>query len=419
MFTKAKLVIISDKVFVKNTIMLYIMTVIKYVSPFIISACLTRRLGPSVYGEMIYVSTMMGYFMSILDFGFNYSSTRKIAEHKNNKEYVSKILTNTVLAKCVISIPCILCFLLMIINIDLIKKNLLLSVIYFINSLIHIFLPDFVYRGLEKMEFVTIRYGISKFVSAILILILVDSEKKVILVPIIYCIGSIIAIIWANLNLRNGFKIYYEKRSSIHNAVKEIYSALGYFISVFASTSFSAIISITFGLIDIPASDIACWNIALQIVIAMQSLYDPITSSLFPRVVVEKNCKKVIRITVYLSIFVLLGCIIVFCNSDLIIRIIAGTGYEKAAFLLRIFTPLLFFSFPAQMLGFPLLGAMGKVNYVTRSTVISACILLLLVVFFWFNKSINIISLVVIRDVTEFLYFIIRFIFAYFFIKNA
>ena len=67
----------SNKTFAKNTFFLYIMTGAKFVLPLIITACLTRRLGPDAYGVISYLTPVMGYFILLFDFGFNFSALKK------------------------------------------------------------------------------------------------------------------------------------------------------------------------------------------------------------------------------------------------------------------------------------------------------------------------------------------------------
>lgn len=408
----------EDRVLFKNTIMLYIMTATKYFLPFVIAACLTRRLGSSMYGELIYVSTMMGYFLSIYDFGFNYSSTKKVAESRNNSNNLSEIYSKTIYSKLILLLPSTFGFIILANSIDIIRNNIVLSVLFFINSSVHIFLPDFIYRGLEKMEYITLRYGISKIISAVLIVLFVSSSQKVILVPVFYLMGSVFAIVWSNYHLFKAYNIVL-RRVEVKCIISELKESSIYFISIFASTSFSAIITFIFGFSDISTSDIAYWNIALQVVIGIQSLYDPITSSLFPRVVKEKNYRKVLEMTLFLSICVMVGCIFLFFSADFIINIIAGKEYEMASTILRYFIPLIVCSFPAQMLGFPLLGAMGKVRYVTSSTIVSALFLLVAVIILDKLSSVSIVSLAIIRGITEFIYFLQRMFYAIHFTKSC
>ena len=88
-----------DKIVIKNTFFLYIMTGAKFVLPLIITACLTRRLGPESYGVISYLTPVMGYFILLFDFGFDFSATKKISQNRSNKEYIEKTIASVYTAK--------------------------------------------------------------------------------------------------------------------------------------------------------------------------------------------------------------------------------------------------------------------------------------------------------------------------------
>ena len=68
------------------------MTGAKFVLPLIITACLTRRLGPDAYGVISYLTPVMGYFILLFDFGFNFSATKKIAQHRADPVLIEKTI---------------------------------------------------------------------------------------------------------------------------------------------------------------------------------------------------------------------------------------------------------------------------------------------------------------------------------------
>ena len=104
--------------------------------------------------------------------------------------------------------------------------------------------------------------------------------------------------------------------------------------------------------------------------------------------------------------------------ADLVIAILAGAEYQLASYVLRMLIPVVFFSFPAQMLGFPLLGAMGQQKWVTVSTV-STGVFHILATFFliWLNQY-TLVSMSVLRGISEALLFGSRMIFVLMFLHR-
>ena len=139
---------------IKNTIMLYIMTAGKYLLPLITLPYLTRVLTPNYYGIATYMTSTMTYFQVLIDFGFIYSATRDASLHRADKKRLGEILSQTIAAKLILCLLGFLIMLIMVPFVTIMKENFVLTLLYFLSVAITIFLPDYIYRGLEKMEIV-------------------------------------------------------------------------------------------------------------------------------------------------------------------------------------------------------------------------------------------------------------------------
>lgn len=400
----------NSKILLKNTMMLYIMTAAKFVLPVIVSACLTRRLGPDNYGIVTYVATTMNYFILLFDFGFNYSVTKKISLQKENPEYVQKCINNVFSAKILLSAIGLLVIFAMILSIGILRENIILTVFYYIFTVSNIFLPDFFYRGIEKMEYITVRYVVARVISTLLIFILIQDVNQMIYVPVLYTLGNIIAVIYTLSHMKRNYS-YSLGFSKFNDVFNELRDSFVYFLSTFATTALSAFNTFIMGVVNMPAADIAYWGVAFQVVQAVQSLYEPIVTSIYPRISKTKNYKLAINIAKYLTPLVVIGCIALYYLSGFTIKVLAGNGYEGAIPVLRLLIPVLLFSFWAQVLGFPLLGALGKQKQVTQSTIISAFVHLLAISILIFMNRLNLFNLSIVRDISEFILFGIRLLF--------
>ncbi len=407
----------KNKVFYKNTIMLYIMTATKFVLPVIITACLTRRLGEDGYGVITYMTATMNYFLLFLDFGFNFSSTKKISQNRKNAAVVQAEINNVITAKIWLSIAGFIVLLAIIPFINIMKANAALSVLFYISTVANIFVPDFLYRGLEKMEYVTLRYVIAKIVTTVLIFVCVHGTAEMLLIPVFYTFGTLIAAVFAIRHMKKAFG-FFVRFGRVQETWCELKDSAVYFASTFATTALSAFNTLIMGIINFPTAQIAYWGVAFQIVQAVLSLYDPITSSIYPRVSANKDYKFVLKITKYLSFVVIAGCVLAYFLADLAVRIIAGAGYETAAIVFRLLIPMLLFSFWAQMLGFPLLGAMDKQKQVTASTVAAGGFHILISVFLIIIGKFDLMSLSVVRSISEFVLFAVRLAFVVILLKK-
>ena len=88
--------------------------------------------------------------------------------------------------------------------------------------------------------------------------------------------------------------------------------------------------------------------------------------------------------------------------------IVGGEKYVEATTVFRCMIPILFFSFPAQLYGWPTLGAIGKVKETTISTVVSAVVQIGGLFFLVAISQLNLITMALLRVFTEALLMIIR-----------
>ena len=95
------------------------------------------------------------------------------------------------------------------------------------------------------------------------------------------------------------------------------------------------------------------------------------------------------------------GCIFTFVVAKITLLIIGGEKYITAVPLLRAFIPLLFFSFPAMLYGWPALGAIGKTKETTKTTLITAAMQVAGLFALLLIGQFNVINLALLRGITE------------------
>lgn len=407
----------SNKTFAKNTFFLYIMTGAKFVLPLIITACLTRRLGPDAYGVISYLTPVMGYFILLFDFGFNFSATKKIAQHRADPVLIEKTIAAVYTAKILLVLAGFLPLMLLLLCIDLLRQYVLLTVLYYLSTAAQIFIPDFLYRGLEKMEGVTTRYILAKLITAVLIFLAVRDDGGLILVPLAYLIGTVAAALHTNHHMvkKLGYRV---ALGGLREAAAELRESEIYFVSTFASTALSVTSTFVMGIVGMPTAQIAYWGVAFQVVQAVQAMYDPITTSIYPHVAGKRDHKFVLRITLCLLPLVAAGCVLLYWLAGLAVKIIAGSAYLAAVPVLQALTPMLLFSFVAQMLGFPLLGALGRERQASFTTLVAAGAQILGLVGLALSHHFTLLSLALLRNVTELIFMILRIYFVGVFLRE-
>lgn len=385
--------------FYKNTVWQYVLQGIKYILPLITLPYLTRVLEPEGYAVYAYVVSFMAFAQTFIDFGFNLSGTKAIAKAEDAQELglVTGRITQARLLLCVLAgIGCA------VIGsaIPLIRDNAIYTAFAFVAVCGRALAPDFLFQGKEEMAPITLRYLASKSVSTVLTFVFVRSVADIFWVPILDILASLIALAWSYSAARRVFGvriIWCGLREALHELTISGY----YCLSNMASTAFSGIITLLIGVAITDAAQISYWSLAMTAVNAVQALYSPIVNSLYPHMVAGGDfgfAKKLISLSIP---FVFAGTAAFVLLSRIIVLILGGAEYLEGAYVLVLVSPVLIFSFYGMILGWPILGAMGRVRELTRTTVVSSLlsIVMLLVVIFCGLASVA--SFAIIRSLTE------------------
>ena len=397
----------GEKILLKNTSMLYLMTIAKYVFPLLLFPYLTRVLTPGYYGIITYMTSITSYLSILIDFGFNFSATRKIAQRKNDADFITKIYASVIQGKVMLALLGGVVVLVVMPFISILRENATLLTLYYLSTFLLAFLPDFVYRGMEQMQGITLRYVISKAITTALTLLIVKGPQDILWIPVLNAAGNLVALLFAWMNIKKVYRVMY-KPVPLKQSLAEIKESTVFFISTFASTAFTAANTLFMGFVNMSEAQIAYWGVAFQLISVVMSLYEPITSSIYPRMVISKSINIVKKILCIIQPLIVCGLIFCYFAAPLLIRIVAGAGYEDAIPIFRYMLPVLFFSFPAQILGFPVLGALKKENLATRATVVAAFFhiagLFLLVA----TGKFSLLAIALLRSCTELLFMLVR-----------
>src|ERR1700744_1438335 len=105
----------EKRLLVRNIMSLGIVQVCNMVFPLITLPLIARIIGPDKFGVINYASAVIGYFTLIINYGFEMTATRVIAQCKKDQAVINKVFSNVLYTKIVllsvsIAIFCILLF---------------------------------------------------------------------------------------------------------------------------------------------------------------------------------------------------------------------------------------------------------------------------------------------------------------------
>lgn len=395
---------------VNNTIMLYVMSIAKLIFPLLTLPYLTRVLSEDAYGFVAYVKSCMTYIQLIIDFGFILSSVKDIVKAKNNDE-IGYITGNTFMAKAILSALSFAVLIVMCVFIDVLHINITYVILSFVAVAATAFLADFLFRGIEKMHYITYIFLISKSVSVFLTFVFVKGDSTIIWVPVLEILAHVVSIAITIIIVK---KLQIKIRiSSLKDCFKMIKESFVYFLSSVATTAFSALNTLLIGIYITDLAQVAHWSLCINIITSIQGLYAPICNGIYPHMIKERSLKFIHRVLAIFIPIVTAGCIFSFFFAETALLIVGGEKYTVAYPLFRWMIPILFFSFPAQLYGWPTLGAIGMAKQTTTSTIATAVVQVLAMVLLIITNNFTLTALAALRFSTEALLMLIRMWFVY------
>ncbi len=380
--------------------MLGVLTVAKLIFPLLILPYLTRVLTKETYGVVSYVKAVMAYVQIIIDFGFMYSAVKEIVLAKGDKEEVNRIISNTILAKLVLSFVSLIVVVILSFSIPTLKDNFLYTILCFATPLLSCFLLDFFFRGIEKMHYISVIFVVMKIVSTLLTMFFVKNDGDIMLIPIFDIVSSAVAIF---ITWIIAFVMHYKiVLPNFKKSLISIKNSFSFFINSIASTVFGAFITIMVGIFIPDLEEVAVWSVCVQLVGAVQSFYTPISNGIYPYMIKRKNLKLIRQILMIFMPVVIVGCVLCYFLAPFILNVMSGEKYVSSAYLFRLLIPVLFLSFPVAILGWSVFGPIGKNKEMTISTYIGALTQVVIIVLLVLFNKFTLVNVAISRSVSEF-----------------
>lgn len=212
----------NAKVLMGNFISLSLLQVASYVFPLLTYPYLARVIGVEGFGKIAFAAAVILYFQTVVDWGFNFTATRDIARNRDDWEKVSSIFSTVMWAKICIAIGVFILFLFLLYVIPVFQENKRMLLFTFLLIPGHIFFPEWLFQGLERMKYITIFNIVSKLLFTLLVFVMIREKTDYLLQPLLIAAGYFLSGIGAMYIIVRKWKIKFirPKNKEILQAIK-------------------------------------------------------------------------------------------------------------------------------------------------------------------------------------------------------
>lgn len=368
----------KNRTLLKNIASLGIVQIVNYIFPLITIPYLSRIIGPDGFGIINYITAFVSYFILVINYGFDFTATRKIAVDPDNLEVRSKVFSEVTCARFLLLVVSIISFAVFIIVIPLLNKNIELSLILFLNVISALLTPQYVFQGLQKLPVLSLTNLLKGVINAALIFLLISKKDDIMLYVSIGVFSnfiiSIISLLYVIFIIKIKFVFY-----SIRHSLSLLNEAKSVFFSSIVFSLYTTTNIIILGLFE-QTKIIGYYTTAVSFIIIIQSVVNiPLSSSLYPyigRAFSESQenginkLRKIVPLIFYFTAFVCLGILIL---APIIIVLIYGEKFEGSIISAQILSFLPLISAMSSLMGIQTMLNLKMDNLFLKITSFAAC----------------------------------------------
>jgi polysaccharide transporter, PST family len=324
---------------VKNAAAMLLVQVSGYAAPLLVLPYLSRVLTTEHFGLIAFATSFNWYFITLVEYGFNLTATRRIAIHRDDPAQVSRIFSSVMAAKAFLTIIGLLIMVTTVIVTPKLRPNLDLFCVSYLAVFGDLLFPLWLFQGLQKMENIAWRDLTAKLVSLGLIFAFVHRDRDYLWAAGFQAGSMMLAGILGLCTVP-----FLTCARFVMPSVKEAFTALREGWPVFLSMAALSLQSSNIFIIGLRSgpTDVAYFSAAYRLIVAVRMLVSPVVAAIYPHIshMAVSSREDAIRFlrkyTLMLAAPFFLASVALLLGSSPVIRILYGAKYIPAIPLLRI-----------------------------------------------------------------------------------
>lgn len=265
----------------KNLIALTLLQIGNYLVPLAIFPYLTRVLGVDGFGRIGFATAFTMYFVLLVEWGFNLSSTRDVSVRRADKDARSRVFWETFAARCLLFVVSLIALFVLINLVARLYEQSSLLWLGLLQILATTFSTAFYYQGIEQMSRMAQINLAIRFLSIPLIFVIVTEPDDAVLAFAIQT-GCILLASVVNLWLLLTSDQLCWIKPSVIGVYKKLGAGFPLFLSAAGGSLFNNSNAVILGFV---ASDAAVgyFVAGFTLVKAVVGLSGPFAQAVFPR----------------------------------------------------------------------------------------------------------------------------------------
>jgi PST family polysaccharide transporter len=368
----------------RNVVSLYVLQFGNYALPLATIPYLVRVLGPEKFGLVAFGQGLMAYFSLAVNYGFDWSATRKLAVQRDHPDAVSRTASRVWGAKALLCAVTALILLVLVLSVPKLSKVSVLLLILFGSVVGNMLFPTWLFQGLERMSAISVTNLGVRTIGALAIFLFVRQPSDFLRYAVVLSAQGLVA---GMIGAAAAVKIFRLRLTlpSSHEMRREMAESSPLFLTTAAISLYTTGNAFILGLLATPVA-VGYYSAAERIVSSVVGLLAPFSQAVYPRfsrLARESKTRALLwarRVLALTGSGGLLLSVLLFVGAPLIVHIALGPKYAPSAVVLAIMAPLPVLIAVSNVLGVQVMFPFGHEKKVLAIVVAAGLVNILLAV---------------------------------------
>lgn len=354
----------DNRTVLADSLYLFLLQGMNQLLPLIILPYLIVVLGAKSYGNIGFALSFVQSLILVVDFGFNFSATKRIAQCRDDKDRMNRIFWSVVWAKSLLLLACSLLMLLLIWAVPtfgLYGKAILCTYPMVVGST---FTFMWMFQGIGKVKHMAVINTLSKFLLLPLVFVFVKTPDDFMLAAVLQSMVYVLTAVVSNIYLwRMG--VVRKPSLSWANTKEELRDSLPLFVSSASSNIYTQLFVVILGFYCTEEA-VGRYAAAERVMRCLCfGLFTPLNQAFFPRISTLSTqgvsaAMPALNLVKTLAFYCMAAVAAFMLFGASLIQDFLGEEYQGIAFILRLMSPAPLFIGIGGVLGLMGLIAMGN-----------------------------------------------------------